>query len=49
METAQTIIEAGGGSLSTGETLLMRFLSEKGRRGRRAFEREPIHFGDTTW
>lgn len=49
METATTVIEAGGRTFSTGETLLMLFLTEKGRCARPAFEREPIHFGDTTW
>ena len=29
--------------------LMMRFLSEKGKRGRTAFEREPMYFGETVW
>jgi hypothetical protein len=49
METATTVIEVAGNRFSTGETLLMLFLSEQGRRGRALFEREPIAFGDTTW
>ena len=49
IETATTVIEVGGSRFRSAETLLMLFLSEKGRRGRPAFDREPIHFGDTTW
>ena len=31
------------------ELLMMLFLSEKGQRGRPAFEREPFYFGEDTW
>jgi predicted N-acetyltransferase YhbS len=31
------------------ELLMMLFLSEKGRRGRPAFEREALYFGEDTW
>jgi GNAT superfamily N-acetyltransferase len=31
------------------ELMMMLFLSEKGRRGRPAFEREPLYFGEYTW
>ncbi len=31
------------------ELMMMLFLSEKGRRGRPAFEHEPLYFGNDTW
>jgi GNAT superfamily N-acetyltransferase len=31
------------------QLMMMCFLSEKGKRGRTAFERESVYFGETTW
>lgn len=50
MPTATTLVtRADGSHTTTGEVLLMRFLSDKGERGRAAFASLPIYFGDTTW
>ena len=50
MPTATTLVTHPDGSHgTTGEVLLMRFLSAKGERGRAAFATAPIYFGDTTW
>jgi GNAT superfamily N-acetyltransferase len=47
---ATTLITQANGSVgTTGEVLLMRFYSEKGRAGRASFAQTPIEFGDTTW
>jgi hypothetical protein len=35
--------------VASDELLMMLFLSDKGRRGRPAFEREPLYFGEYTW
>jgi hypothetical protein len=50
MPDATTLVTLpDGGHVTTGEVLMMRFLSDKGRRGRSAFATIPILFGDTTW
>ena len=47
---ATTLIARADGSMgTTGEVLLIRFLSEKGKRGSASFVETPISFGDTTW
>lgn len=50
MEAATTLIGPKDASVVSDELLMMQFLSEKGRKGRLAFERVPIYFGeDGTW
>jgi hypothetical protein len=48
-EATTLITQANGRVGTTGEVLLMRFYSEKGRNGRASFVQVPIRFGDTTW
>ena len=51
MRAAVTLIVREHGSVShtAKELLMMLFVSEKGKRGRAAFERDPVHWVDDTW
>jgi hypothetical protein len=49
MPGATTWVGRDNALVVSGELLMMLFLSEKGRRGRPAFEREPVYFGEDTW
>ena len=31
------------------ELMMMRFFTDKGKRGRPTFESEPVYFGESTW
>jgi hypothetical protein len=49
VDSARTLVEENGQFFTTGELLLMKFLSERGKQGQISFYNEPIYFGDTTW
>jgi hypothetical protein len=49
MPGATTGIGPKSAPVVSDELMMMLFLSEKGRRGRPAFEREPLYFGEYTW
>jgi hypothetical protein len=48
---ADVIERYPGGNLAivSPGTVMTLFLSKKGKRGRSAFESEPVYFGDNTW
>ena len=46
---ARTYVTTKDGYVLSDEVMIMRFLSEKGKRGRAAFETEPVYFGESTW
>jgi hypothetical protein len=48
MEKAVTLVGSKDNPKISNE-LMMRFLSEKGKRGRPAFESIPLYFGEDTW
>ena len=49
MKDATVLIEPEGKPIIANKPMMMLFLSEKGKRGRPAFEREPVHFGYRSW
>jgi GNAT superfamily N-acetyltransferase len=49
MERAVTLVGSKDHPKISNELMMMRFLSEKGKRGRPAFERFPLYFGEDTW
>lgn len=49
MKNATTLAGAKDDPVISDELMMMRFLSEKGKRGRSAFESEPVYFGEVTW
>ena len=49
METAVTFVGAKDSPVISSELMMMRFLSQHGKKGRPAFERAPLYFGEETW
>lgn len=49
MEQAVTLVGSQETPVISDELMMIRFLNEKGRAGRQAFEQEPIYFGEDTW
>lgn len=49
MEQATTLIGDINDPTLSDELLMMRFKSERGRKGQLTFETQPIYFGDNTW
>jgi hypothetical protein len=49
METATTLVGNKDNPKISDELMMMLFLSDRGRQGRAAFEREPVYFGEDTW
>ncbi len=49
MESATTLIGSRENPVASDHMVLMRFLCEKGRQGRRAFESIPIYLGEDIW
>ena len=49
METAVTFIGVKDSPMISSELMMMRFLSQHGRKGRPAFESVPLYFGEDTW
>ena len=49
MESTRVFIEPEGDPVLVDEMTVMLFLSEKGKVGRGAFEREPVYFGYRDW
>jgi len=49
MHGATTYIGSDNDWTESEELMMMRFITEKGRRGRSTFETEPIYFGASTW
>jgi GNAT superfamily N-acetyltransferase len=49
MENAVTLVGSKNNPQVSNELTMMRFLTEKGKRGRPAFEGIPLYFGEDTW
>lgn len=49
IEQATTLIGDRTAPTMSDEVMMMRFLTEKGRQGRAAFEQHPLYFGENTW
>lgn len=49
MHHAITLVGNPATPVASAELLMMRFLSDKGQRGRATFEQQPIYFGANTW
>ena len=49
MEKTVVLIGSNQDPVVSDQLLLMRFVSEKGKKNRTAFETVPVHFGEDTW
>ncbi len=49
LEQAVTLVGSQEAPVISDELMMIRFLNEKGRAGQKAFETQPIYFGDVTW
>jgi hypothetical protein len=49
MKKAVTLVGSKNSPQVSNELTMMRFLTEKGKRGRPAFESIPLYFGEDTW
>jgi len=49
MEKAVTLVGSEQSPVVSDQFMLMRFVSEKGKRGRASFEGIPLYFGEDIW